>query len=270
MIQLRTAVREGKEWRYSLVVSIALHALLLLLFAAIRIRLEFPVPRFVEMTFVSGSLEPSGGAALTAASASARPEPQPVASAVDLSGPGNQPVSLPRRRMVEEEQPILRASDEGKLAPTEAVRPAVPEPRAEGMSRGLSEDRLRSERGEKVGPIPGEGSLEGKPSGQLPGSEQAEGEGGFTIQGEAAQRTILYKVIPEYPEGVNKDAVVRIRFTVLPSGIVGSAVLLTKGGEATLERLTLEAFRQWRFSPLPPDVPQVDQEGVITFRWVLR
>ncbi|MDZ7261640.1 MAG: energy transducer TonB [candidate division KSB1 bacterium] len=80
---------------------------------------------------------------------------------------------------------------------------------------------------------------------------------------------MISKVIPEYPEGLQQEAVVKIRFTVLPNGLVGEMVPLLKG-DATLEKLTLDAFRQWRFNPLPPDVPQNPEQGVITFRYLLR
>jgi len=54
-----------------------------------------------------------------------------------------------------------------------------------------------------------------------------------------------------------------------PLGLVGSAVLLQKG-DTRLENITLEAFKTWRFSPLPGYVEQVNQSGVITFRFKLK
>ena len=91
----------------------------------------------------------------------------------------------------------------------------------------------------------------------------------FLIEGEAAERTVVQRVVPEYPGGLAREAVVKISFTVLPSGVVAKAVPVLKG-DATLERIALEAFRQWRFNPLPPDAEQREQQGVITFRFVLR
>ena len=179
-------------------------------------------------------------------------------------------VKLPTRRMVELEEPEIVARDAGKLTPSEALTPRVPERIREPQGLEAVSKALEGRTGGKVLPAPSDLAPAGPiprsgPEGTRPTSEQP-----FFIEGEAARRTILVKVIPDYPAGVNKEAVVRIRFSVLPSGLVGKAVLLKKGGEAALEQLTLEAFRQWRFNPLPADVPQVEQEGIITFRWILR
>ncbi|MDZ7373281.1 MAG: energy transducer TonB [candidate division KSB1 bacterium] len=266
------SVTGGKEGRYALALSALIHALILLLFAAIRIRFEFPVPRFVEVAFVSAAPE-AGGSSPPALTVPKSGQPAPSQSLVqsERTEERGQPVALPRRRMVEEEEPLLRVSEQGKFSPSESLEMASPELGDKGQPRATVDDRLGSWREGKVGPVPSErpGETTGEAAQTAP-SEGIAGGGSFAITGEAAQRTVLFKVIPEYPEGLNKDAVVRIRFTVLPSGLVGSAVLVTKGGDATLERLTLEAFRQWRFNPLPANLPQVEQEGIITFRWILR
>jgi TonB family protein len=68
---------------------------------------------------------------------------------------------------------------------------------------------------------------------------------------------------------VQREAIIKIKFTVLPNGLVGSAILLQKG-DTKLENLTLEAFKTWRLNPLPSYASQVAQSGVITFRFKLR
>ncbi len=255
------------EWKYALAISVGLHLLLLLVLTAVRVSYEFSPPEFVEISFVTGQLQRAAPMPATTQEPSTTNEP---AAAAERSARGAEAISLPKRRMLEEEEPVLRASDAGKLTPVESPEVILPEQVVERTAKAAVDRKLLEERGGKVVPdlsrdvgVSG-GRLEAAPSRGTRAGEP------FVITGEAARRTILYKVIPEYPEGLNKEAVVRIRFSVLPSGLVGTAVLVTKGGDATLERLTLDAFKQWRFNPLPSDVPQVEQEGVITFRWILR
>jgi len=83
------------------------------------------------------------------------------------------------------------------------------------------------------------------------------------------KREIYQRRIPEFPPDVQREATIKIRFTVLPNGLVGSAVLLQKG-DTQLENLTVEAFKTWRFNPLPSYVEQVPQTGVITFHFKLK
>lgn len=66
-----------------------------------------------------------------------------------------------------------------------------------------------------------------------------------------------------------RRAAVRIRFTVLADGRVGSAILAQKG-EARLEKVALDAFRQWRFNSFPASAGNRVEQGVITFRFLLK
>jgi len=91
----------------------------------------------------------------------------------------------------------------------------------------------------------------------------------YTIEGEAADRTVLKKVIPKYPENLQKEAVVKIRFTVLPDGRVGQMIPVQKD-DPRLETITMEALRQWRFNPLSQSTEQRSVQGVITFRYELK
>jgi outer membrane biosynthesis protein TonB len=83
------------------------------------------------------------------------------------------------------------------------------------------------------------------------------------------KREIYQKRLPEFPEDVHREAVIKIKFNVLPNGLVGYAVLMQKG-DTRLENLTLETFKTWRFNPLPNYLEQASQTGIITFRFKLR
>jgi TonB family protein len=82
------------------------------------------------------------------------------------------------------------------------------------------------------------------------------------------KREIYQRRLPEFPPDVQREATIKIQFSVLPNGMVGSALIIQKG-DTKLENLTLEAFKTWRFNPLPDYVDQVQQTGVITFRFKL-
>lgn len=103
-------------------------------------------------------------------------------------------------------------------------------------------------------------------------SLEGEGEGwfGFNIDfGGKGKRKIYSYVLPAYPEGVQKEADIKLRFSILPDGTVGSIFPITKA-DSRLERAAINSLRQWRFEPLSPRQPQVEQTAIITFPYRLR
>lgn len=86
----------------------------------------------------------------------------------------------------------------------------------------------------------------------------------FTLSGEISKRSLVWKALPQYPEGLQKEVILKFRFSVSPEGSVSEITPLVKG-DPTLERLTISSLSQWRFSPLPKEAPQLSQEGIITF-----
>jgi|GEM_PF-1017588 len=103
--------------------------------------------------------------------------------------------------------------------------------------------------------------------------EESLGVGGkkgmaFSITGKLSERKILKKVIPQYPKGYETRTKVEVRLTVNPNGEVKKLLLLKTGG-AVFDNLTLEALRDWKWQPLPLNVEQADQKGIITFFYEL-
>ena len=88
----------------------------------------------------------------------------------------------------------------------------------------------------------------------------------YILEGEIANRKILEKVIPEYPEGIQISSKVKIRFDVLPDGTVTNMVIIQKA-DPKLELNSLNALSKWKFNPIPRDVIQ---KGIITFIYELR
>ena len=99
--------------------------------------------------------------------------------------------------------------------------------------------------------------------------------GSANIEGELAARTIKRQVNPIYPEWAKKqgiEATIRFRLTVLPNGLLKEDDLQIEqtSGYRELDRVVYDALIQWEFQPLPPEIPQGDQSGVITFSFSLK
>jgi TonB family protein len=90
----------------------------------------------------------------------------------------------------------------------------------------------------------------------------------FGIQGPAARREPLYR--PALPEvQVYAESDITLKFWVRPDGVV-SRILPERKGDAALEVAAIRYLEGWRFTPLPPHEPQVEQWGTITIRFLLR
>lgn len=101
---------------------------------------------------------------------------------------------------------------------------------------------------------------------------KAEGEGSFGYDidwGGQGQRRIYSYILPAYPQGVNKEIDIRLRFSILPDGTVGNILLLTKA-DTKLENAAINSLRQWRFEALAPGQKQNEQTAVIVFPYRLQ
>jgi len=252
--------------------SLALHVLVAVLLMLTQVSLDFDRPEFTEINFVQGeepvSRTPTPAEQPEEPTEQVRqepppPEPEPTQQVESSSIP----VELPQRRMREEAEPEITEPPVEKLTQARA-----PEQRRVRQDRseysGPGERTPEQTAGEKVTASPQRlpASEPGvTPSQETGGPQQAQP---FTIEGEAANREIVHKVIPEYPPDLQQEATVKIRFTVLPDGRVGQMIPIHKD-YPTLEDLTLQALEQWRFNPLPPGAKQQPVQGIITFRYEL-
>jgi protein TonB len=101
---------------------------------------------------------------------------------------------------------------------------------------------------------------------------ESEGKGslGYDIDwGGKGKRQIYSYSLPTYPAGVSKEVDIRLKFTILPDGTVGTILPLTKA-DAKLENAAINYLRQWRFEPLSPTQPQMEQTAVIVFPYRLQ
>ena len=84
---------------------------------------------------------------------------------------------------------------------------------------------------------------------------------------EGLNRAPLSTPIPAYT--VQVDAFIQVRIVVNPQGRIVQRFPIRKG-DPTLERAVMDALDRWQFNPLPPDAPQENQSGVISFRFSRR
>jgi protein TonB len=96
------------------------------------------------------------------------------------------------------------------------------------------------------------------------------GSFGYGIDwGGQGQRKIYSYIVPEYPEGVDKEIDIRLKFSIMPDGTVGTIIPLIKA-DTRLETAAINSLRQWRFEPLAPNQKQMEQTAVIVFPYRLR
>lgn len=97
-----------------------------------------------------------------------------------------------------------------------------------------------------------------------------DGSAGYNIDfGAGGVRKIYSFIIPPYPEGVEKEIDVKLRFTIMPDGSVGRIFPLIKA-DSRLEESAITALRQWRFEPQSPAKKQSEQTATIIFPFRLR
>lgn len=268
--------------RKTMAASAGLHFLLLLLFVFTRTGFDLDTSEYTEVSFVASSQTSSRTPAPAPKTVveeeqpttppEAAPEEQPEAQQPEPADEaGNElaevPVNLPTRRMREDETTVLRNRQAEKLSadqgqtdqPYQAETSQAKEPGAVNPDRATGEKLTASPQQFSVNDRGVSPTTEvGSPANMQP----------FTIEGKAAERTIVNKTIPEYPENLQKEAIIKIRFTVLPDGRVGQVIPVQKD-YPKLEDITIQALKQWRFNALPPGAPQTSVQGVITFRYVL-
>jgi TonB family protein len=247
--------------------TIFVHGILVILFILIQINFRPVIEEFAELTFSGGWLAPSREMPL--------PEEEQLPEEIIEQQAANPPlpeeIELPERRQLDlnEEELIEKVQPEPEkllnpgniIKQTPVTTPPLPETQTTGpefsrqekmVEKGIFQKQLD----EKL--------LEGTQRIELDANREFEIDWGGEIE-----REVYQKRLPEFPPDVQRQATIKIQFRVLPNGLVGSAVLQQKG-DTKLENLTLEAFKTWRFSPLPDYVAQVSQTGVITFRFKLR
>ena len=101
------------------------------------------------------------------------------------------------------------------------------------------------------------------------GQGKNSGEGvALDIKGPAASRRINYLPPPLESKPIVEGECL-IKFWIFPDGTVGKAIPLAQGDTQAVVA-AIDRVKRFRFAPLPKDVPQVEQWGIIPAQSVLR
>ena len=175
----------------------------------------------------------------------AEPQTAPPEEARPVDLPDQPEADVEEERVQAQEAETVTPEERASEAVVEASEPEEPQP-AEPRGGGDPEGTSGADQGD-------EGA----------GSEETEAAP-FQIEG--LTRTPQITPLPRYAEKVN--ATIRMRITVDPSGRIVQRIPLMKANPA-LEQAVMEALQRWRFNPLPPNAPQQNQTGTVTFRFRL-
>jgi len=241
----------------ALTISFVVHALLLLLFSVTTlgasdyepigyIEVEFgplaegrPVERSVTTQTTDPSEEDQPVVEQEPQPQAAPEEARPVDLPDEVETPAEETVDVPVTETISPEQQT-NPQDTDEQEPQPEIRPTPP------ITGGAEDGDTGSESGDD-----GAGT---------------DDEASAPYQIEGLNRTPLTAPPPPYTEKVN--ALIRVQITVDPRGRVIRQIPLLKGNPS-LEQAVLETLREWRFNPLPPNAPQENQTGVVTFRFRL-
>lgn len=221
--------------------SVVFHLILLLIAFLINFALETNTREFVELSFGEGGIGNNAGSqgiAMEEPGGNTATE-EKVTEKTENKVPEVKEVTLPKSKTV---------SKDNIINPVDKTKEIKKEKTQEKTEQGSSNTKGT-----------GQGSL-----------GQGEGGAGFDIQwGGNGTRKIYSYVIPDYPDGVNKEIDIRLKFTIKPDGTVGSIFLLTKA-DTRLENAAINSLWQWRFEPLSVNQVQGDQSAVIIFPYRLQ
>jgi hypothetical protein len=224
--------------RVSYSASLLFHIILLLLFLIINFSIDYKQKNYVELSFgILGEQGSSGaiGDQLNKTEELAKPQQETV---TENKSKEVKEVELPKAKNTEKENVI------------------VPAKKDKEVKKETKKENTKQENSNTSNT--GQGNL-----------AKGEGSFGFDIQwGGSGTRKIYSYSLPDYPEGVNKDIDIILKFTIIQDGSVGSIFLLSKA-DTRLENAAINSLWQWRFEPLSGTQQQADQSAVIVFPYRL-
>ena len=252
-----------KSMRLALIISLAVH-----LFAGMGLYLSkfkldiTPVQHLIEIINYGAQQPEETGSNVTKPSGIKEPKQTQTQGASSNTAPDN--INLPKASSQSQEEIISPVGDQIAWSSVETAA-EIGNTRTE-VTSGLSEPAvspIKAPEGEKVSVKANQNFLTDLK--QRITAEDAQ-SGGYTLAGEIVSRKILNKVIPEYPQGVQQDSEVQLRFEVLPSGKVKESIVIIKKGGPQMDAASLAALKQWQFNPINTELTQT---GIITFRYEL-
>jgi len=105
------------------------------------------------------------------------------------------------------------------------------------------------------------------------GKREQKGRVIFEIRGPLSRRKILYRNIPSYPEWAEKEGIeagVSVHFVVLSDGKVKDNIYVVRtSGYPFIDKLVMEALKNWEFASLEGDLYGKEEWGLMTFYFSL-
>lgn len=225
----------------SYMISLGLHILILLIFLFITFSPDYPSREYVEVGFGNFGTggNPSGGkgSQLNQMQESTNLEDAKKAEEVVKD------IELPKAKTTDPENAIVQAD----------------------KSKEKSKPETKSQQKVQETENPSSSSSDAIGAG-------GEGPAGFGYEidfGGKGTRKIYSYSLPKYPDGVSKEIDVKLRFTILPDGTVGTIFPIIKA-DPRLENAAINSLRQWRFEPLPSGARIQEQTAVIVFPYRLQ
>jgi len=223
----------------SYTISLALHAIAILLFLLINLSFDYVPSEYIDLSFgISDQTGSSGaqGNKINIIKESSKPNEKEQSKE---KNPEVKEVDLPVAINTEDENVIKPANNEKEVA----------EEKTELNAETVVSNSKSNEEGN---------------------NSNTEGNFGFDIDwGGKGTRKIYSFILPQYPEGVKKEVNIKLQFTILPDGTVGTIIPKMKA-DTRLENAAINSLRQWRFEALSSNQRQVEQTAVIVFPYRLQ
>ena len=220
-------------------ISLVLHAIAILLFLLINLSLDYTPSEYVELSFgISDKSGSSGAQGNKISIVKETPKPSEKEQSKEKN-PEVKEVDLPVAVNTEDENVIKPANNDKEVA----------EEITELSTETVTTNKTTVEDGN---------------------NSEVEGKFGFDIDwGGKGTRKIYSFILPQYPAGVKKEANIKLQFTILPDGTVGTIIPKMKA-DTRLENAAINSLRQWRFEALSSNQKQVEQTAVIVFPYRLQ
>ena len=229
----------SKNNQISYSVSLLFHILVVILLLFINLSFDYSPSEYVELSFgVSTEMGSSGaqGNKIEKIDEVAKPE---VKSQTEFKSKEVKEVELPLAKNTEDENVVVPADKEKEIA-EESTEETTELNNSNISTSGQGNESL------------GDGSF------------------GFDIDwGGKGTRKIYSFVLPNYPDGVKKEVNIKLQFTILPDGTVGTIIPKIKA-DARLENAAINSLRQWRFEALSSNQKQGEQTAIIVFPYRLQ
>ena len=223
----------------SYTISFVLHSVAILLFLFINLSFDYLPSEYVDLSFGNSGQEGSSGAQGNKISIIKEIPKQSEKEQSKDKSPEVKEVDLPVAVNTEDENVIKPANNEKEIS-------------------------------EESNDLNTEVSTSNSNNGEEGNNSSAEGNFGFDIDwGGKGTRKIYSFILPQYPEGVKMEVNIKLQFTILPDGTVGTIIPKMKA-DTRLENAAINSLRQWRFEALSSNQRQVEQNAVIVFPYRLQ